>query len=228
MCRPPHLKQVVAEAGTDRRVQGKQHGNQKSGRTLQAARASIAGHGRISGRGGADLCRPARHHRSQCRRRWRETGASSQWPSERTWTIRPRRGCTRSGRSSASFRRIVCEPASSSSCKATGGRKLSPMRSAARPCSPPSSWISTESRRAMNRIRPSRHSTANCAIAPQGWEPARGVPAESLNQLIQGVDEPGAFADLVAFYLDLQTAEKQAAPGSPRRRGSHAPGAGGG
>ncbi len=37
----------------------------------------------------------------------------------------------------------------------------------------------------------------------------RGVPAESLNQLIQGVDEPGAFADLVAFYLDLQTAEKQ-------------------
>ena len=37
----------------------------------------------------------------------------------------------------------------------------------------------------------------------------RGVPAESLNQLIQGVDEPGAFADLVAFYLDLQTVEKQ-------------------
>ena len=37
----------------------------------------------------------------------------------------------------------------------------------------------------------------------------RGVPAEALNQLIQGVDEPGAFADLVAFYLDLQTAEKQ-------------------
>ena len=37
----------------------------------------------------------------------------------------------------------------------------------------------------------------------------RGVPAESLNQLIQGVDEPGAFADLVAFYLELQTAEKQ-------------------
>ncbi len=37
----------------------------------------------------------------------------------------------------------------------------------------------------------------------------RGVPAESLNQLIQGVDEPGAFADLVAFYLELRTAEKQ-------------------
>ena len=37
----------------------------------------------------------------------------------------------------------------------------------------------------------------------------RGVPAEALNQLIQGVDEPGAFADLVAFYLDLQTADKQ-------------------
>jgi len=37
----------------------------------------------------------------------------------------------------------------------------------------------------------------------------RGVPAEALNQLIQGVDEPGAFADLVAFYLDLPTADKQ-------------------
>ncbi len=38
----------------------------------------------------------------------------------------------------------------------------------------------------------------------------RGVPAEALNQLIQGVDEPGAFADLVSFYLDLETADKQA------------------
>jgi ATP-dependent Lon protease len=37
----------------------------------------------------------------------------------------------------------------------------------------------------------------------------RGVPAEALNQLIHGVDEPGAFADLVAFYLDLPTADKQ-------------------
>ena len=38
----------------------------------------------------------------------------------------------------------------------------------------------------------------------------RGVPAEALNQLIQGVDESGAFADLVAFYLELDTADKQA------------------
>ena len=38
----------------------------------------------------------------------------------------------------------------------------------------------------------------------------RGVPAEALSQLIQGVDEPGAFADLVAFYLELETADKQA------------------
>jgi len=37
----------------------------------------------------------------------------------------------------------------------------------------------------------------------------RGVPAEALNQLIQGVDEPGPFADLVAFYLELDTADKQ-------------------
>jgi len=37
----------------------------------------------------------------------------------------------------------------------------------------------------------------------------RGVPAEALNQLIQGVDEPGPFSDLVAFYLELETADKQ-------------------
>ena len=37
----------------------------------------------------------------------------------------------------------------------------------------------------------------------------RGVSAEALNQLIQGVDDPGSFADLVAFYLDLDTEEKQ-------------------
>ncbi|MDH3228064.1 MAG: AAA family ATPase, partial [Thermoleophilia bacterium] len=37
----------------------------------------------------------------------------------------------------------------------------------------------------------------------------RGVPAEALNQLIQGVDEPGPFADLVAFYLELETVDKQ-------------------
>ena len=37
----------------------------------------------------------------------------------------------------------------------------------------------------------------------------RGVPTEALNQLIQGVDEPGAFADLVAFYLELPTQDKQ-------------------
>jgi ATP-dependent Lon protease len=37
----------------------------------------------------------------------------------------------------------------------------------------------------------------------------RGVPAEALNQLIHGMDDPGAFADLVAFYLELPTGEKQ-------------------
>lgn len=37
----------------------------------------------------------------------------------------------------------------------------------------------------------------------------RGVPAEALNQLIQGVDESGPFADLVAFYLELDTPDKQ-------------------
>ena len=38
----------------------------------------------------------------------------------------------------------------------------------------------------------------------------RGVPADALNHLIQGVDEPGAFADLVSFYLDIETEDKQA------------------
>jgi ATP-dependent Lon protease len=37
----------------------------------------------------------------------------------------------------------------------------------------------------------------------------RGVPAEALSQLIHGMDDPGAFADLVAFYLELPTDEKQ-------------------
>jgi ATP-dependent Lon protease len=37
----------------------------------------------------------------------------------------------------------------------------------------------------------------------------RGVPAEALNQLIQGVGEPGPFADLVGFYLELETQQKQ-------------------
>lgn len=38
----------------------------------------------------------------------------------------------------------------------------------------------------------------------------RGVPSEALSQLIQGMEDPGAFADLVAFYLEQPAAEKQA------------------
>ncbi len=37
----------------------------------------------------------------------------------------------------------------------------------------------------------------------------RGVPAEVLNQMARGVDE-GAFADLLSFYLELETEDKQA------------------
>jgi len=37
----------------------------------------------------------------------------------------------------------------------------------------------------------------------------RGMPREALAQIVQGVEEPGAFADLVAFYLDLPAQEKQ-------------------
>lgn len=38
----------------------------------------------------------------------------------------------------------------------------------------------------------------------------RGMPREALAQIVQGVEDPGAFADLVAFYLELPSAEKQA------------------
>lgn len=37
----------------------------------------------------------------------------------------------------------------------------------------------------------------------------RGIPSESLNQLVEGVGEAGAFADLIAFYLDIPASEKQ-------------------
>ncbi len=37
----------------------------------------------------------------------------------------------------------------------------------------------------------------------------RGIPEEALTQLVQGVSEPGAFADLVAFYLEVSPKEKQ-------------------
>jgi ATP-dependent Lon protease len=54
----------------------------------------------------------------------------------------------------------------------------------------------------------------------------RGVPAEALNQLIQGVDQPGAFADLVAFYLELPTEGARAGP-TGRSGGHPGPGPGG-
>jgi ATP-dependent Lon protease len=37
----------------------------------------------------------------------------------------------------------------------------------------------------------------------------RGIPAEMLQQFLEGVTEPGAFADLVAFYIELETGTKQ-------------------
>jgi ATP-dependent Lon protease len=37
----------------------------------------------------------------------------------------------------------------------------------------------------------------------------RGIPEEALRQLAEGIEEPGRFADMVAFYLELTTAEKQ-------------------
>ena len=37
----------------------------------------------------------------------------------------------------------------------------------------------------------------------------RGMPREALAQIVQGVEDPGAFADLVAFYLDMPAQEKQ-------------------
>ncbi|HEX7089653.1 MAG TPA: endopeptidase La [Longimicrobiales bacterium] len=38
----------------------------------------------------------------------------------------------------------------------------------------------------------------------------RGIPQEALTQLVEGVEQPGAFADLVAFYLEIPAQEKQA------------------
>jgi ATP-dependent Lon protease len=37
----------------------------------------------------------------------------------------------------------------------------------------------------------------------------RGMPAEALAQIVQGVEDPGAFADMVAFYLEMPAHEKQ-------------------
>ncbi|HEX2168085.1 MAG TPA: endopeptidase La [Longimicrobiales bacterium] len=37
----------------------------------------------------------------------------------------------------------------------------------------------------------------------------RGMPPEALAQIVQGVEDPGAFADMVAFYLEQPAREKQ-------------------
>ncbi len=37
----------------------------------------------------------------------------------------------------------------------------------------------------------------------------RGIPQEMLQQFLDGVTEPGAFADLVAFYIEMETGIKQ-------------------
>jgi ATP-dependent Lon protease len=37
----------------------------------------------------------------------------------------------------------------------------------------------------------------------------RGIPQEMLQQFLEGVQEPGPFADLVAFYIEADTATKQ-------------------
>ena len=37
----------------------------------------------------------------------------------------------------------------------------------------------------------------------------RGIPDEALQQLVEGIEDSGRFADMVAFYLELEAAEKQ-------------------
>ncbi len=37
----------------------------------------------------------------------------------------------------------------------------------------------------------------------------RGMPAEAVSQFVKGIDDPGTFADLVAFYLQLPIKKKQ-------------------
>ena len=50
----------------------------------------------------------------------------------------------------------------------------------------------------------------------------RGVPAEALNQLIQGVDDPGPFADLVAFWRRSMMMLACVLASSPWSASSHA------
>jgi ATP-dependent Lon protease len=38
----------------------------------------------------------------------------------------------------------------------------------------------------------------------------RGIPQEALDQLVEGVEHPGTFADMVGFHLDVPASEKQA------------------
>ncbi|HUE77422.1 MAG TPA: endopeptidase La [Longimicrobiales bacterium] len=37
----------------------------------------------------------------------------------------------------------------------------------------------------------------------------RGIPDEALQQLVEGIEDPGRFADMVAFYLELDATDKQ-------------------
>ncbi len=37
----------------------------------------------------------------------------------------------------------------------------------------------------------------------------RGIPDDALQQLVEGIEDPGRFADMVAFYLELESPDKQ-------------------
>ena len=137
------------------------------------------------------------------------TAASSRWHRTKTRTTRIRRFSTRSEPSSGSSRRTACEAAFSCSSRGESRARavayvddgeamlratLVPMErhGLPDPADPSVTALDSELRE---------------RAAELGTR--RGVSAEALNQLIQGVDDPGSFADLVAFYLDLPTDEKQ-------------------
>ena len=122
---------------------------------------------------------------------------------------RPLSSCTRSGPWYGSFRPTVFAVGFSYWCREMSGRRPSTTRAGVRRCCGPSSSLSTGSLLETQTIPPFQALNKELRDRAAELGTRRGVPAEALNQLIQGADEPGSFADLVAFYLDLPTADKQ-------------------
>ena len=68
-----------------------------------------------------------------------------------------------------------------------------------------------------------RRCTARFASAPPSWRPERGLPDEAVDQMLAQITEPGRLADLVAGYLEVPAAERQALLETAGGRGSAPP-----